>query len=299
MIKKISIIGGGEIGKAISFIASGANIAFAVWDKDPSKSSVSFPGRALENAEVIFFCVPTSAVRSVLSELSPNIPSNVPLVFVSKGLEEKTGFTAPEIAAEFANEERIVFMGGPMLAEEILAGKGGHAVLGGHKETVDFVSQIFRGDNISVETAKDAYSIAVLGVLKNIYAMALGAAEGLGYDENVKSYLFSKAVSEMDAAAKTLRGKVGATNTAGIGDLMATSISPASSNRKTGFSFATGKTPERQSEGMISVTALSERLLKNLPNGELPEIFSLVLKMVENKTVDKSDWDRILSNQPK
>ena len=53
-------------------------------------------------------------VRSVLTEFLPLIPLEIPLIFVSKGLEAETGLTAPEIAAEFVEIRRIVFMGGPM-----------------------------------------------------------------------------------------------------------------------------------------------------------------------------------------
>ncbi|MFA4999638.1 MAG: hypothetical protein WC519_02855 [Parcubacteria group bacterium] len=292
MLKKISIVGGGEIGKAISFIASGANIVSSVWDKDPAKSSSSSPEECFKETEVVFFCVPSSALRTALTELSPVLPSNIPLIFVSKGLEAESRLSAPELAAEFVEKERIVFMGGPMIAEEIMEGKGGRAVLGGPRETAILAGQVFTGKNVSAETADDAFSVAILGVLKNVYAMAFGAAEGAKIGDNVKSYLFTKSVSEMNDIARALGGKVSVLNTAGIGDFLATSINPGSNNREAGFGFATGKNPEKPSEGMASVFALASKFREK--SDSQMGIMSFVLSMVENKSVSEEDWNKIL-----
>jgi glycerol-3-phosphate dehydrogenase (NAD(P)+) len=290
MLKKIAIIGGGEIGGAISYIASGSGISREVWDKDPAKATVSSPEECLKGAEVVFFCVPSWVVRPALTELSPKLPSGIPLVFVSKGLEPETNLTAPEIAAEFADKERIVFMGGPMIAEEIMEGKGGHAVLGGEKAAV--VAEMFRGNNVSAETCPDAFSVSVLGVLKNVYALLIGASEGMGVGDNVKAYLFAKSLDEMDEVSLSFGGTLSSLNPAGIGDLFATGMSRGSSNRKAGFDLALGNAPEKQSEGMASVASVASRL--GAKASGLP-LMSFVLNMVQSKSLDKSGWENILN----
>ena len=295
MIQKISIVGGGEIGRAIAFIANSANISYSIWDKNPTKSSALSPEQCFQETDIIFFCIPSWALRIALTELSPVLPSSVPVVFVSKGLEELTGLTAPEIASEFIEKERIVFMGGPMIAEEIIAGKGGCVVLGGEIKTISLVAQIFNNSSIYVETEQDAFSIALLGVLKNIYAIAFGAAEGVGKGDNIKAYLFAKSVREMDIICRVLGGEISAMSPAGIGDLLATSISSNSSNRKAGFDFASGITTTQNSEGANSVNALMERI-KNHTQGKAPiilPVMSLVCDIITNKSINLENWDKI------
>jgi len=292
MLKKISIVGGGEIGGAVSYIASGAGVGHSVWDKDPAKSAALSPEECFAGTEAVFFCIPSWAIRSALNDLSAKIPGNIPLVFVSKGLEKGTGLTAAEVAAQFVGKERIVFMGGPMIAEEVITGKGGHAVLGGGGISAVPLAEMFKGNNVSAETAEDAFSVAILGVLKNIYALLMGAAEKMEVGENVRAYLFAKSLEEMSLVSGRLGGKVSAMNPAGIGDLLATGMSRGSSNRKAGFEFAGGTVPAKASEGMASVSEVVARLGGAVP--PLP-LMSFVLSMVNNGSVNKEDWNRILN----
>jgi len=296
MIKKISIVGGGEIGGAISYIATHAGINYSIWDKNPTKSSALSPEECFQETDIIFFCIPSWALRVALTELSPFFPSAIPVVLFSKGLEELTGLTAPEIASEFIEKERIVFMGGPMIAEEIIAGKGGCAVLGGEIKTTSLVAQIFNNSSIYVETEQDAFSVALLGVLKNIYAIAFGVAEGAGRGDNIKAYLFAKSVREMDIICRAIGGEVNAMSPAGIGDLLATSISSDSSNRKAGFDFASRVLPVKISEGMSSVTTLIARLKTNMPSDKLAllPVMLFVHDVVINKSINAEDWNKIL-----
>ena len=296
MIKKISIIGGGEIGGAISYIATHAGISYSVWDKNPTKSSTSSPEECLRGADVVFFCLPSSVLRASLAELSLVLPPAISLVFVSKGLEKETGFTAPEIAAEFVEQERIIFMGGPMIAEEIIAGKGGCAVLGGTTEATSHIIKIFENGGIHIEIEQNAFSVAILGVLKNIYAIAIGATEGAGKGDNIKAYLFAKSVHEMDIASRALGGKVNVMSSAGIGDFLATSVSSGSSNRRAGFDVVSGVLPTKISEGMDSVGTLMARLDANALSNKLNmlPIISFVRDIVINKSVSLEYWDKIL-----
>jgi glycerol-3-phosphate dehydrogenase (NAD(P)+) len=294
MFKKISIIGGGEIGGAVAYIVDGSGVNTSIWDKDPSRASSSSPEECLAGAEAVFFCVPSWVVRGVSQEFLSLLPPDIPLVFVSKGIEAETYLTAPEIAGEFVDKARIVFMGGPMIAEEIKSGKGGHAVFGGQPALTSSLMETFKKDKISAETSKDPFSIAVLGALKNIYAIALGAAEGSGMGINVKAHLFSIALGEMDSISRALGCDVSVFNSAGSGDLLATGLSRESSNYKSGLDFASGRPPEKLSEGMISVSALTLRL-KGSPLMELP-LISFVRKITANQSITPGDWHKVLND---
>ena len=156
--------------------------------------------------------------------------------------------------------------------------------------------RIFENGGIHIETEQDAFSVAILGVLKNIYAMAIGAAEGAGKGDNIKAYLFTKSVYEMNIVSRALGGKVSVMSPAGIGDFLATSVSSGSSNRKAGFDIVSGVLPIKISEGMDSVGALMVRLEANALSNKLNmlPIISFVRDIVINKSVHLEDWDKIL-----
>ncbi len=298
MIKNISIIGGGEIGQAIAYIASGSDINNLIWDKDPKKSSALSFEECLKKAEVVFFCVPSWALRECLASIAPVLQPNIPIVFVSKGLEKDTGLTAPEIAEEFLSSDRIVFMGGPMIAEEIMTDKGGCAVLGGHQTAVSIVAKIFNSRSVYSEITTDAFSVAILGVLKNMYAIVMGAAEGAGYGDNIKSFLFSKIMREMELARIALKGKENAVSPAGVGDLLATSISRGSHHRQTGYYLALRKPLVNQSEGAASISALITRITNVLSVSDFKKlsILSFAKLIIDEGAINQENWHKILND---
>ena len=111
--------------------------------------------------------------------------------------------------------------------------------------------------------------------------------------DNVKAYLFADALKEMDIIIRAMGGEVSVINPAGIGDFLATSLSQGSSNRKTGFDFASGIIPQTLSEGAASIEAVIKRLEEN-PAAKLPFI-SFILKMIKNNSINEKDWSYILN----
>lgn len=292
MNKKISIIGGGEIGEAIAFIAKGSGIPYSVWDNDSTKATAPSLEECLSEAEVIFFCVPSWALGTALISSKNLIDADNPIVLVSKGLYPENFLSAPEIAEKIIPGHKIVFIGGPMIAEEIIAGKGCRAVIAGEKAATEPLAKIFTGPGISAETADSALSVALAGVMKNIYAMALGAAEGMGIGLNVRSYVFSLAIAEMEKAVSALGGDGNvAFGAAGIGDLIATGMSGNSSNWKAGYALASGKTPEKKSEGMSSIEGICSRIGENTVSQMA--LIGFIRSMVKNNCVSRDDWNKI------
>jgi glycerol-3-phosphate dehydrogenase (NAD(P)+) len=292
VFSKISIIGGGELGKAIAYIAERSDINFSIWDKDLEKSSVSSIEECLKGAEAVFFCVPSWGLRSALSSVIELKPEGAPIILFSKGLEADTFLSAPEIAASVFSKEEVIFIGGPMIAEEIILGKGCRAVVSGKGSSVENVAEIFQGDNISFELAEDAFSVALLGVMKNIYAMVIGAAEGAEKGRNIRSYIFSKAILEMAGVVDLLGGDGSlAFSSAGTGDLIATGTSRESSNWSVGFALSSGTASEKTSEGAASIEGVCARL------GEVVNemaLLSFARNMLSKGSVSPEDWEIIL-----
>lgn len=161
-----------------------------------------------------------------------------------------------------------------MIAEEISKGMGGAAVVASRDAaSAMIIRDALSSPSFSAIVGSDPQGVVLSGVLKNVYAMLIGASEGLGYGVNVKGWLLSESMAEMARIVGHLGGKEGtAYGPAGLGDLVATGSGSFSSNWRSGFDLASGKTPSKVSEGMSSLP----ELLKKLPNASEHRYISAV-----------------------
>lgn len=284
-MKKIqtTFIGFGEIGSALSHVI-GLKAKIKVWDKDSSR----VPGKpiiletAMKNTEIVFLCVPSFVVRDVCIQISPMLEKKTVVISLAKGLEEKTLKTMDAVLEECLPKKQLFgVLGGPLLAEELLADLPGIGVLGAKNPSVFFALEpLFKNTSVRLENASDPKTVALASVLKNIYAVGLGIAEGLGWGWNAKGWLAAKAMDEMNVIARLLgadeRVMVGA---AGGGDFFATAMSPNSRNREIGREIAIKGECQKTSEGCHSIAPVLK--LINDSKKHLP--FLLALDRIINK----------------
>ena len=206
-MNKAALIGKGEIGLAIGSLLEKNGIDHPFWDKDPERSTGELPD-VLSGADAVFFCIPSWALREALSSAKDHLKGDEILVFISKGLESGTGLNAPEMASEIFPDAKIVFLGGPMIAEEVVSGRGGAGVSASrHSDAAEIVRKAISSEGFFVEISEDVGGAAFAGVMKNIYAMVIGASAGVGYGVNVKGLVMRKALSEMGKVIALLGGK--------------------------------------------------------------------------------------------
>jgi glycerol-3-phosphate dehydrogenase (NAD(P)+) len=162
----------------------------------------------------------------------------------------------------FGKGRAVVFIGGAMLAAEVGAGRGGVCLLAGRVPRARrAVAVLLRGTSVRVEESGDVDGAVLSAVCKNVYAMALGMADGLGWGSNKKGWLAGRAIGEMAGIIRELGGKVGtAQGTAGTGDLLATGFSPHSHHRRMGQELASNGVMSARSEGAESVPQLVRML---------------------------------------
>lgn len=262
---KAAIIGAGEIGRAIGHLLEVNGVEHGFWDKDPARATGKLDV-VLSSADMVFFCVPSWALREALLSVKEIISEGEIGVFVSKGLEPGTDMIAPEIALDVIPGMRTVFVGGPMIAEEVSSGKGGAAVIASaDTKAAQVVCSALSSSEFFCARSSDISGTAFAGVLKNIYALVMGAAEGSGKGVNAKGILVSGSVEEMGRVITRLGGRAEASHSlAGLGDLIATGSGALSSNWSAGWALAKGETPEKNSEGMSSFPGLLRRLNDNI-----------------------------------
>jgi glycerol-3-phosphate dehydrogenase (NAD(P)+) len=170
----------------------------------------------------------------------------VPVLSLVKGLEVETRKRGTQVIAEELPGHPVGLMAGPNLAREVLDGFAAAAVIATPDDSVAQALQpLFRTTNFRVYRNLDLLGSELGGVLKNIIAIASGMADGLGVGDNTRALVITRGLAEMTrlgeamgADARTFAGLTG------MGDLMATCMSPLSRNRRVGEELARDRTLE-------------------------------------------------------
>lgn len=282
MSKRVVIIGAGEIGLSLGRILKTKGYHLSFWDKNPKvlESLGSEPKGLPEivpEADELFLCVPSWALREALLFVSPYLSKQTVVVAVSKGIEPASLKTADELALSILPKKQpFCLLSGMMVAEELREGYFGAGVIATKSDKAEKeVSDLFAETTLLTESSDDLHGVALCGVLKNIYALLLGLSYGLGLGDNARGLLAVGAVAEMKKILSLLGGRQEtAIGPAGLGDLISTGLSSYSKNHEAGLALARGATGF-ESEGLASLTSLT--LLLGEKYKKLPLLSALVL----------------------
>ena len=204
------------------------------------------PEEALRGADLVVLVVPSQTLRDNLSQWGAAIPSGVPVVSLMKGVELGTTMRMSEVIAEAAGIEhdRIVVVSGPNLAAEIALKQPAAGVVACRDmATAERVAAACATSYYRPYTDTDIIGAEVCGATKNVVALASGMAEGLGFGDNTKATIITRGLAEttrlglaLGAHPQTFMGL------AGVGDLIATCMSPLSRNHSFGVRMGWGRT---------------------------------------------------------
>ena len=201
---------------------------------------------AVDGAEAVIMAVPSHGFREVFDGISAFIRPDVPIVSLTKGIEQSTTMRMTEIVREEAPEHdprRVGVLTGPNLAGEIGAGQPAAAVVAmGDPETASALQQALMDPTFRIYTNPDVAGCELAGALKNVMAIAAGMAKGLGFGHNTLAALITRALAELTRLGVALGGRQETfAGLAGMGDLIATCQSDASRNNRVGMALASGK----------------------------------------------------------
>ncbi len=254
---KIAIIGAGAVGTALSRCF---RVPVGLWDKRPEASAGSSPEAVLGGAGAVVLCVPSPSLREAAETVARHAPPEATVYSVTKGVERVSGKFAHVVLADVFGAGRSALLSGPMLAGEVEAGSVGAGVVAGSGAAYDLLLRGADSGKLALEWSSDAAGVAACGVLKNIYALLVGASFGAGYGQNVAGWLIGRAVREMAGLLPHFGGRAEtALGTAGLADLVATCASEDSLNRRAGGALARGQEPP-VSEATVSLEPLLGRL---------------------------------------
>jgi glycerol-3-phosphate dehydrogenase (NAD(P)+) len=203
------------------------------------------PGALVAATDLVILAVPSAHLRETMTSVAAHVAPGAAVLSVVKGLEHRTLLRMTEVIADAGGIEpaRIAALSGPNLAGEIARGLPASAVVASADPALgERVVQRLSRRAFRLYTNPDVIGVELCGALKNIVAIAAGAADGLGFGDNGKAGLMTRGVAEM-----TRLGIAAGANPltfaglAGIGDVIATCGSKLSRNHQLGERLAAGE----------------------------------------------------------
>lgn len=322
MFKNISIIGDGAMGTIMGALLCEKGAVVRMWGYDAqqlkemelARENMKFlPGyklpkellfesrdeHILAGADLIVSAVPCQFMRSVWNRLKSYVPKKVPIVSVTKGIENDTLLCPGQIIAEVVDKGNgIVAMSGPTIANELAKKLPATACAACSDEKLaEKVQSTFSVPWFRVYTNTDIVGVELAGAMKNVIAIAAGIIDGIGAGDNAKAALLSRGLAEItrlgiacSARPATFAGLTG------LGDLVTTCISPKGRNRSFGERIGKGQSVEQASGATLSViegvsTCESVVALAQKYNVEMPITQAVYEIIFENKSVQTAIAD--------
>jgi len=258
----ISFLGAGAWGTALAAQVGPAPHRITLWDHDRDNlAEISRSGRnekylpgielppglrveprldyAWRESDVVVLAVPSKAFREVSGTLSD---FHGVIVSVTKGIEYDSGLTMSGVLQDTAPGGRVVALSGPTLALEVARGVPTAAVAASHDPAAARLAQeLFHRPAFRIYTGTDVIGVELGGALKNVIAIAAGMCDGLGFGDNSRAALVTRAIVEIrrlgvacGAQPETFAGL------SGLGDLVVTCFSSLSRNHTLGLQLGRG-----------------------------------------------------------
>ena len=288
-MSRIAVFGAGSWGTAFSIVLADAGNDVTIWGRreevcaaiterhentdylpdiklPDAVTATHDPAAAVDGADAIIFAVPSQSFRENLVEWAPVLPE-VPLVSLMKGVELGSLKRMSEVIIEVtgAGEERVAVVSGPNLSREIANREPAASVVACVDEDVaKQLQDMCHSTAFRPYTSVDVLGCELGGAYKNVVALAVGMAVGLGFGDNTTASVITRGLAETARLAMRLGANpLTLMGLAGLGDLVATCSSPLSRNRTFGEKIGQGMTTEeiyastRQvAEGAKSCTSL-------------------------------------------
>ncbi|MBB6260874.1 glycerol-3-phosphate dehydrogenase (NAD(P)+) [Paenochrobactrum gallinarii] len=286
---KVAVLGGGAWGTALAVMAANnghqtmlyARDAATVEDVNRNHQNQRYLGdivlpasvhasseaaEVLSGADIVLSVIPAQAMGAALAEMAELIPQSAPLVLCAKGIERSTGRLMSEVVSEVLPTHQLASLSGPSFATDVARGLPTAVTIASKNIAIaDQVSVALSGAAFRCYSTDDLTGVEIGGSLKNVLALAAGAAIGRGLGASAQAALVTRGFVElrrighkMGARAETIMGL------SGLGDLMLTCSSPQSRNYSYGMALGAGEDLSRRplAEGVATAPIAAELCLK-------------------------------------
>jgi glycerol-3-phosphate dehydrogenase (NAD(P)+) len=267
---RVAVLGAGSWGTALANHLARKGFDTLLWARNPAlaaeierrrENTAYLPGvampeslhatsdlrDALARADAALFVVPSHGLRELARACKSLLPPGVPIVSATKGIENQTLQLMTEVLQDElgdARERHLCALGGPSFAREVARGMPtAVSIASCAADTAAAVQELLAGDRFRVYTTEDIVGVEIGGALKNVIAIAAGAADGLGFGHNARAALITRGIAEISRLAMQMGANpITLAGLSGMGDLVLTCTGDLSRNRTLGIELGRGRT---------------------------------------------------------
>ena len=325
---RFAVLGAGGWGTAFSRVLATGGHSVTLWARDPVKAQaidrdrenrVYLPGvilprenlrvtadlKAAMDAEVVVLAVPSFAMPTLLERIAPYVMPGQVFINLAKGLDPDSGRTISELFHARIPDHPIFTLSGPSHAEEVGRDMPTAVVLAGRDRALgrrlqaEIMTPRFR-----IYLSPDIRGVELCGTVKNIIAIAVGVADGLGYGDNSRGALIARGLVELIRFGRAFGAQESTFfGLAGLGDLVATATSRHSRNRYVGYRLGKGESLSHILDGMNMVAegVYATEIITRLAHShaiEMP-ITEAVWRLLHGTVSAKALVDEIMTRPPK
>lgn len=264
--KNITVLGAGSWGTALALLLARNGQQVTLWGHQPQHidrlhldrsndrylPQSPFPdnlhvtsnlAEAVTGCDTVLVVVPSRAFRETLLAIRPFIKDSTRIAWATKGIELSSGKLLHMVVRELLGEDRVLaFISGPTFAKEVAKDQPSAATIASENQAyADELVGMLHSPAFRAYTTTDLIGAQLGGATKNVLAIAVGMAEGLGFGANARSALITRGLAEMMRLGLALGGKPETLmGLAGVGDLILTSTDNQSRNRRFGLGIGKG-----------------------------------------------------------
>jgi glycerol-3-phosphate dehydrogenase (NAD(P)+) len=233
---------------------------------------------ALDGADTVVVAIPSHGVREVLDRARA-APGAI-VLSVAKGLEHGTDKRVSEVISECWPGHAVGVLTGPNFASEILVGQPSASVVAfGDLNLSLRIQELLGSDRLRIYTNPDVVGCEIAGVMKNVLAIAVGMAAGLGFGDNTRAALITRSLAELTRIGVALSGDERTfSGLAGLGDLVATCTSERSRNFNVGLELGRGRSLR---DATAASPMIAEGVGSSIPMRDLARRFGVDVPVVE------------------
>lgn len=267
-IEKVAVLGAGAWGTSLAIILSQNVKEVSVWARECEvvdsvckkcvnemflpdvkiPQNIVFSNdekKVLDGAQLVLWVVPIHFLAQTAKNFSAHIAKGAVMINAGKGIETNTWRRPSQILrAEIPQASAYGSIMGPNIAFEVARGSYAEAVVAlDNLESAKLSSELFTTDTFKVRPSTDVVGIEIGGALKNIVALAAGFCDGMKQGANTKAIVMARGFQEIYRAAAALGAWSDSfiKESALLGDVLTTCMSPDSRNRRTGEQLGLGK----------------------------------------------------------
>ena len=274
---KAVVLGSGGWGTALSQVLCDNGHETYLWSHNPAKAEEMAKTRenpllkgvilpeslhitsdlsCLEGADLVVSASPSFAVRETGRKMAPYLRPETILTSVSKGIERDTNLRMSEVLQEETHHIcKVVALSGPSHAEEVgIRMPTGCVSACPDRTAARFVQDAFMNDYFRIYTSYDIIGVELAAALKNVVALSCGICTGLGFQDNTRALLMTRAMAEITRLGERMGGtRRTFGGLAGMGDLIVTCTSMHSRINRAGILIGQGRTPQQAMEEVGAV----------------------------------------------